>query len=430
MERRALREISASSRNGPNLNWSWTSRKSVELFSGMGVSPMEKDPQDTENTPRDLIMKMTPPQKRAAPREKDDTFVLARRPRFSRPVKPAMSWHAIPDELLLNIFSYLHLTDLLRAANVCKRWNRLSCDESLWYSLDLCGKHLADGVFGRLLSCGVVVLRCPRTAIGEPMLTDVGSLRLQHVDLSNCTVSTDALQNIFASCSRLQNLALEGLELSDGIMSFIAQNSDLIRLNLGGCSGFSPEALTAVLKNCTKLSEFNLSWCDFTAEHVQTAASNFPSSITELNFSGYRQNLEQSELECLAARCPNLTSLDLSDSVLLTPDCFDVLKQLPHLQHLGLSRCYQICPTTLLEFGKISSLKTLEVFGIVTDSSLQLLKESLPHIKINCSFFNTIARPTMGTSKRNREIWGIKCKLTLLQTDALWPGDFLYPTDT
>ncbi|XP_068127947.1 S-phase kinase-associated protein 2 [Hyperolius riggenbachi] len=416
MQRRHLQEIPASSRNSSNLSWSWDSKKSSDLLCGMGVTPMERDPQDTENTPQDQIMMMTPPQKHKKQKEKDDTFVIARRPRAAKTSPPGISWDALPDELLLGILSCLPLTDLVRVSRVCKRWNRLSCDESLWYSMDLTGKHLADGVIGNLLLLGVAVIRCPRSCIGEPMFKDIRPLRLQHADFSNCTVSIDALRSIISRCHKLHNLSLEGLELTDDILCAIAQNSDLVRLNLGGCYGFSASMLSHMLKSCTRLDELNLSWCDFTAGHVKSAVTDLPRRLTQLNFSGYRQNLLLADVETLVQQCPDLTSLDLSDSVMLTTECFPALYRLPHLQHLGLSRCYQICPASLLELGKSMPLRTLSAFGIVTDSSLQLLKESLPHIKINCSFFSTIARPTTG-HKRNRDIWGIKCKLSLSRID-------------
>ncbi|XP_075698092.1 S-phase kinase-associated protein 2 [Rhinoderma darwinii] len=415
--RKHLQEIPASAMNTSRLSsWSWNTKKSSDLLSGLGVTPMEKDPQDTENTPQDQIMQMTPPQKRQRQKEKDDVFFIARRPRTSRSSQPGIPWDSIPDELLLGIFSYLHLIDLLRVSRVCKRWNRLSCDESLWHSVDLAGKHLANGVIGNLLSLGVVVLRCPRSCIGEPLFKQIRPLRLQHADFSNCTVSTDTVQSVISRCHDLHNLSLEGLDLSDAIMCAIAQNSDLKRLNLCGCSGFSPESLTQMLKSCTSLEELNLSWCDFTVDHVQNAVHNFPRNLTQLNFSGYRQNLEIVDVETLVQRCPSLISLDLSDSVLLTADCFPVFHQF-QLQHLGLSRCYQITPDALLDLKKLLHLKTLSAFGIVTDNSLRVLIDSLPRIKINGSYFSTIARPTTG-SKKNRDIWGIKCKLSLNRIDS------------
>ncbi|KAG8131169.1 hypothetical protein E2320_017739 [Naja naja] len=211
----------------------------------------------------------------------------------------------------------------------------------------------------------------------------------------------------------LQNLSLEGLVLSSSdIVRSIAQNPNLVRLNLSGCSGFSADTVEVLLKSCPRLEELNLGWCDFTAEHLKNVVSHIPSKLLKLNLSGYRKNLQNPDVKTLLERCSGLIHLDLSDSVMLKPKCFDYFHQLTHLEHLSLSRCYQIPPTALLELGEIATLKTLQVFGIVTASSLQLLKVTLPHVKINTSYFSPIARPTIGC-KKNQEIWGIQCKLNL-----------------
>ncbi|KAB0359078.1 hypothetical protein FD754_003234 [Muntiacus muntjak] len=76
----------------------------------------------------------------------------------------------------------------------------------------------------------------------------------------------------------------------------------------------------------------------------------------------------------LVVRCPNLVHLDLK------------FYQLSYLQHLSLS----------------------QFFGIMPDGTLQLLKETLPHLQINCSHFTTITRLTIGNQK-HQEIRGIKC---------------------
>ncbi|XP_029434687.1 LOW QUALITY PROTEIN: S-phase kinase-associated protein 2 [Rhinatrema bivittatum] len=408
MQRRPLQEVPAASSNMvTNFTWAWDPLKSKDLLSGMGVS-------DMENLPLDIIRSRSPTQKRQKvhEKEKDQFFVIARRPKPSREPIPDFSWSNLPDELLLGIFSYLPLTDLLKVSQVCKRWHRLSFDESLWHSLDVSGKTLLSGVLGQVLSAGIVALRCPRACVGDPLFKNSRPLRVQHIDLSNCTISVAALQSILCCCHRIQNLSLEGLVLSDEIIRSIAQNLDLVRLNLSGCSGFSAVALEEMLKKCNRLEELNLSWCDFTADHVNVAVHHIPTCIRQLNLSGYRQNLLISDLSALVGRCLNLICLDLSDSVMLTSECFSDLWQLVHLQDLSLSRCYQISPATLLDLGEMHALKNLSVFGIVPDSSLQLLMESLPRIKINCSPFTSIARPTMG-SKKSNDIWGIRCRLSL-----------------
>ncbi|XP_066844751.1 S-phase kinase-associated protein 2 isoform X2 [Anser cygnoides] len=430
----------------------------------MGVSVLKKDRLGSENTPQELLVAACSPHKRQKVKEKEKDFVIVRRPRLLREAEPGISWDALPDELLLAIFAYLPLSDLLKVSMICKRWHRLSFDESLWQTLDLTSRNLLPGVIGQLLPAGVTVFRCPRSCIGNPLFkttkqawcsdcfpgepvpvcnhplgeeplpdvqpklplpqlntvpvgpvtggVEIRPLRVQHMDLSNCTVSVADLQSILCRCERLVNLSLEGLVLSDDIVKSIAKNTSLIRLNLCGCSGFSAEALELMLSSCSMLEELNLSWCDFTATHVKAAVSHVTSKVTQLNLSGYRQNLQISDVKTLVERCPSLVHLDLSDSVMLKPECFQYFHQLLFLQHLCLSRCYQISPAALVELGEIPSLKTLQVFGIVTDSSLQLLKETLPDMKINCSHFTTIARPTVG-AKKNHEIWGIKCRLTL-----------------
>ena len=82
-------------------------------------------------------------------------------------------------------------------------------------------------------------------------------------------------------------------------------------------------------------------------------------------------------------------------------DCFPEFYLLSYLQHLSLSWCYDI-PETLLELGENPTLKTLQVFVIVPDGTLQLLKEALPHLQINSSHFTTITRPTIGNKKNKR----------------------------
>ena len=156
------------------------------------------------------------------------------------------------------------------------------------------------------------------------------------------------------------------------------------------------------------MDELNLSWCyDFTEKHVQVTVKHVSETITHLNLSRYQKNLQRSDVCTLVGRCPNLVHLDLSNSVMLKNDCFPEFYELNYLQHLSFSWCYDIIPETLLELGEITTSKTLQVFGMVPDCTVQLLKEALPHLQINCSHFTTIARPTIGNMK-NQEIWGIK----------------------
>ena len=56
--------------------------------------------------------------------------------------------------------------------------------------------------------------------LAEPLFFSPGSspFRVQHLDLSNSVIGVSTLHSILSLCSKLQNLSLEGLQLSDPIV--------------------------------------------------------------------------------------------------------------------------------------------------------------------------------------------------------------------
>lgn len=71
----------------------------------------------------------------------------------------------LSDEVVLHIFSWLGKKHLITAAAVCRRFNRLIRDESLWTRMDISCKHLEAGELGKFLSRQVVVLRLARSEV-------------------------------------------------------------------------------------------------------------------------------------------------------------------------------------------------------------------------------------------------------------------------
>ena len=104
---------------------------------------------------------------------------------------------------------------------------------------------------------------------------------LQHLDLLNSVIHVSTLHGLLSHCSNLQNLSLEGLQLSDPIVDNLAQKTNLLQLYLSGCSGFSESALKTLLSSCSRLDELNLSRCiDFTEKNVQVAVTHVSETIT------------------------------------------------------------------------------------------------------------------------------------------------------
>ena len=74
-------------------------------------------------------------------------------------------WNMLSDEMVLNIFSWIPKPMLVKVARVCKRWERLSFDESLWRRMDLAGKVLKEEVLGRILDRGPAILRLAKAEV-------------------------------------------------------------------------------------------------------------------------------------------------------------------------------------------------------------------------------------------------------------------------
>uniref|UniRef100_A0A8C6NIG4 S-phase kinase-associated protein 2 n=2 Tax=Nothobranchius TaxID=28779 RepID=A0A8C6NIG4_NOTFU len=363
---------------------------------------------DSECTPTESIQQRPPPLKvpLLLPRGKENEFVLARRSRRRKSV----SLDHLPEELLLRIYSCLPLHDLLRISGVSRRWQRLASDESLWYSVDLEGLTHVGPALQQVLRTGVRRLRCPRPGLGSGPSSS--PLQIVELDLSSSIIPTSTLQNILGRCRLLHHLSLEGLQLSNSIIrSDLYRNSNLLQLNLSGCSGFSSAALTELLQSCCRLEQLNVSWCSFSSDHVKSVVGHLSPTVSALNLSGYRESLTLDDVKVLVDRCPHIQTLDLSDGTLLTANSFPVLRQLRKLLHLSLSRCYHIHLAALSDLEKlIPSLRFLDIFGLVQENQLLSLKEELPHISINSRPFSAVARPTPA-SRPDRSMWGRTCRL-------------------
>ncbi|XP_008300619.1 S-phase kinase-associated protein 2 [Stegastes partitus] len=376
---------------------------------------------DTECTPTELIQQWSPPHKHqrlaAKGKENDDNhFVLARRSRRRKEPTAGISWDHLPDELLLRILFCLPLQDLLRKSVVCKRWHRLVFDESLWHSVDLEGLTHMGPALQQVLKTRIRRLRCPRAFVEEFHFTGTDPLQLVQMDLSSSIIPTAALESIICHCRLLEFLSLEGLQLSDNIISSLAKNPNMLQLNLSGCSGFSAPVVADLLKSCSSIEQLNISWCSFNNDHVKSVVSHLSPSVTHLNLSGYRESLTLDDVKVLVERCRQIETLDLSDSTLLMADVFPVLKQLKRLLHLSLSRCYHIHLAALTDLGKLfPALSLLDVFGLVQDSHLPSLKKEMPHVSINTRPFSGVARPMPASravgSSSDHTMWNRQCRL-------------------
>ena len=320
----------------------------------------------------------------------------------------------LSDEVLISVLKWLPKTTLIRCVRVCKRWSRLSTDESLWRRMDFANKTLKPGVLGHILNRGVAVLRLTKSTINMPlysenMLSSPQLTRVQYLDLSMATVDTSCLEHLLSQCQLLRKLSLENCPINDAICRFIGRNQNMEVLNLAMCQGLDENGLVPLCNNLKRLDSLNVSWTNMSRGAVLYMVICLSASITKLNLSGCRETLLDEDIQQLCGSCPHLKELDLSDATLLTASSVEhVVRGLPGLEYIALNRCYHVAATSLLYLSHIQSLLALDVFGMLRESALYQLRSAMPNIQINKFPFSSIARPTTGI--RRTSIWGLRVR--------------------
>lgn len=425
-----LAEDSDVSSTSPD-NWEKDDRVPPDILKDMGIDYLDESPPSSSI----LLMQPSPPrasrrfskgQKRDAQsalgtpqRTLPDTFTLHKRSKQDVATgKDPFS--DLSDETILEIFKWLPRPTLALCGRVCRRWMELAFDESLWRRLDLSKKHLGPGVLGNVLNRGVVILRLATADIKAPVFTDLPLLsypsdeslsvcKVQYLDLSMASITEGSLCELLASCSNLKKLSLEQCALNDQVCRLIGANRSLECLNMCMTRGFTHAGITAICRGCRRLTSWNLAWSRLSTASIDSIVLTVTPSLQELNLAGCRTEMTNDHVTALVERCPRLVELDISDASEVTSEALRAIADgLPELQHLCLSRCYGIMPATFLLLSNMPSLQQLELFGVLNDTHLHVVRRKLPNLDINKQLFSTVARPTTGI--RRTSIWGLKVR--------------------
>ena len=140
----------------------------------------------------------------------------------------------LPDEILLNIFSFLDLKGVLQCGQVSKRLRAISNDQCLWLKLNLHGQEVPYGVIEKAIQNGCEYLNLGYSCVYGGKKSEVPwklkYLEISHSPYCHCDNREEVLQN----CNFLEKLAVDGLKLNSSYIEQICQNGETLRiLNLG-----------------------------------------------------------------------------------------------------------------------------------------------------------------------------------------------------
>ena len=303
----------------------------------------------------------------------------------------------MPEEIILKIFTFLDIREILKCGQVSQRIRAISNDESLWLKLNFYEGHVPYGLLEKAVENG-----CKYLGLASACLYDGGNsnmpLNLKYLEMSylrsnNPYNSHEAHEGLLKNCHSLQKLAMKNLVLDLEAIKNIVKNGETLEvLNLEDIhlSILYPDpnrakSIEKLFKRCVELIELNFSTKGFYESELFTAiAYNLTPKIMKVDLS-HNQNLKDGHVETLIKRCNKITELKFSFTSITNKSMDSIVTHL-HSSLEKLDVFYtEIDSTALLQLRSVGTLKVLYCFYKIKSPRVQeeYLRKNLPQVSIN-----------------------------------------------
>ena len=302
----------------------------------------------------------------------------------------------LPDEIILKIFTFLDIKEILKCGQISQRIRAISNDESLWLQLNFFEGHVPYGLLEKAVENGCRYLSLAFACLVGGENSKI-PLNLSYLEMSqhsdNEPGTLEVHKGLLKNCHSLQKLAMENLILDSDDIEDIGNNFktlkilDLEDICIGHIYPNPTKAIQKLFKRCVELVELNFSstgpW-DHKSALFAAIAYNLTPKILKVDLS-MNKNLKDRHVEALIKRCNNITELDLSYTSITkaSVDCIAThLKS--SLEKLDVSYT-EIDSTELLQLRSVGTLKVLHCFYKIKSPRVQeeYLRRNLPQVSIN-----------------------------------------------
>ncbi|XP_068635216.1 protein ARABIDILLO 1-like isoform X1 [Aristolochia californica] len=224
-----------------------------------------------------------------------------------------VDWASLPDDTVVQLFSYLNYRDRASLASTCRTWRFLGSSPCLWTSLDLRAHKCNAGTASSLASrCANLQKLRFRGSESANSIIHLQARNLRKISGDYCRDITDATLSVIAA----RHEALESLQIgpdfcerisSDAVKAIALCCSRLNRLRLSGLREVDGDAINALAKHCKNLIEIAFMDC----VNVDEVALGSVASVKFLSVAGTR-NMKWTIVSPLWSKLPNLLGLDVS----------------------------------------------------------------------------------------------------------------------
>ena len=336
-------------------------------------------------------------------------------------VSSALQFKALPNEVILHVFSYLKIVDLLNCGQVSKRFRALSSDDQyLWpKALNLCYKNVPVVFIQKLLDSGCKYLTLSYSVLDGTLNLSKAS-KLKYLDISSFGLKngTNSIK-LLESCYSLQKLSLKRFQLSSKLISITClQNGktlkvlDLSKCNFAGkhyledSSLWELDCIKKIVKNCTELKELSLNMTKLCKKSIDFLVSNLTTKIEKLDLF-YHFPLRDEHIKTLVKRCNKITELNVGGCHFITKQSLNFI--IEHLQETLVKLNIADVRFDSCDIFKLKSMRKLRLLCYYWHFDCIELKEQLPNLRISSNHDDTkIAIPSHSEYILKKGFWEIK----------------------
>ncbi|KAM8892103.1 F-box and leucine-rich repeat protein 13 isoform 2-T2 [Spinachia spinachia] len=275
---------------------------------------------------------------------------------------------ALPASLLMKIFQYLEVRDLLNCAEVCCTWAAVIQSGPLWSQINFSVEKdwITDYKVKQILQNY------------RPFVT--------HLNLRGCTSLKWPSLKYISECRNLQDLNLsECFNVTDKMVQRIVEGCPcLLYLNLS-CTLITNRTLRELSRNCLNLQYLSLAYCCTFTDNgfVYLTTEKGCQNLIHLNLSGCTQ-MTVNGFRYISAGCPSLKEIVIDEMPTLSDSCFLALIASCHclsaISLLGAPHLTDVALEAIAEFAKLKTFRT-EGNNQLTDCGWKTLCSSSPGLR-------------------------------------------------
>ncbi|XWS60134.1 hypothetical protein CRYUN_Cryun07bG0008400 [Craigia yunnanensis] len=224
-----------------------------------------------------------------------------------------VDWTTLPDDTVIQLFSYLNYRDRASLASTCRTFRLLGSLPCLWGSLDL-RSHKFDTAAAVSLSSRCKNLQKLKfhAAGSADAVVSLQARALQEISGDFCRDITDAALSVIAARHEMLESVYLGPDTcerisSDAIKALAYCCPRLRRLWMSGVKEVNGDAINALAKHCRQLKDVGF----VESDNIDEVALGNLSSVKFVSVAGTR-NLKWGSVAQVWSRLPHLVGLDVS----------------------------------------------------------------------------------------------------------------------